>query len=254
MNQFKTDISMNQHIQTTKCLLTLLIILFCDVLVMAQVKTPINIGETQDVPNVMLPIHDLLINQDANDAEASITQTISLAQGWNWFSPYVKAEDPVDMLVMLEEGLGENANMILSMEDGMTEYDGEEWFGDLDDVGLANTQMYMVLANAACTVEMEGVPANLTDYEITIKPGWNWIGFPSTEALNVTNALADFAAEEGDIILSQDDGMTEYDGEDWFGDLETFEPGVGLMYFNSSDETKTLVYSTAAKVWEKRKK
>ena len=181
------------------------------------------------------------------------TQTINLSQGWNWFSPYVKTESPFALLQMLEAGLGENADTILSMEDGMTEFDGEEWFGDLDDVGLSNTQMYMVLANADCTVEMEGVPANLTEYEISIKPGWNWIGFPSAEALDVVDALANFAAEEGDIILSQNDGMTEYDGEGWFGDLETLEPGIGMMYFNSTTETKTLVYSTGAKAWVKCK-
>ena len=176
----------------------------------------------------------------------SITQQIELVEGWNWFSTYLDMNE-VDGLTMLERALRDNADIILSMGDGMTEFDGEEWFGDLDDVGLSNTQMYMVLANADCTVEMEGVPADLTDYEITIKPGWNWIGFPSAEALDVVDALASFAAEEGDIILSQNDGMTEYDGEDWFGDLETLEPGIGMMYFNSTTETKTLVYSTAAK-------
>ena len=271
---------MNKQKQITKCLLALLIILFCDDLVVAQVGTPIkpsenvcvicpndgqtrnavfttttpaNIGETQDVPNVLLPDHALLINQDACVAASIITQTLSLVQGWNWFSLYVKVYDPLLMLQMLEENLGENVEMILSMDDGMTAFDGEEWFGDLDDVGLANTQMYMILTNAACTVEMEGEPANVTDYEISIKPGWNWIGFPSAEALGVVDALADFAAGEGDILLSQDNGLTSYDGEEWFGDLETLEPGVGLMYYSSSSETKTLVYSTAAKAWVKRK-
>ena len=177
----------------------------------------------------------------------TITQAVVLTAGWNWFSPYVKLDDPIELLQMLKVGLGENAEMILSMDDGMTAFDGEEWFGELDDFGLANTQMYMILTNAACTVEMEGEPVNLTDYEISIKPGWNWIGFPSVEALDVVDALAGFAAEEGDILLSQDSGLTSYDGEEWFGDLETLEPGVGLMYYSSSSETKTLVYSTAAK-------
>ena len=177
----------------------------------------------------------------------TVTQAVQLFQGWNWFSPYVKADDPIELLQMLKVGLGENAEMILSMDDGMTAFDGEEWFGDLDDFGLANTQMYMILTNAACTVEMEGEPANVTDFEISIKPGWNWIGFPSAEALDVEDALADFVAEEGDILLSQDNGLTSYDGEEWFGDLETLAPGVGLMYYSSSSETKTLVYSTAAK-------
>ena len=205
--------------------------------------------------NVLSVKNHLILGIEADDPiNPSETQTITLNQGWNWFSLYVKADDPTELLQMLKVGLGENAEMILSMDEGMTAFDGEEWFGELDDVGLANTQMYMILTNAACTVEMVGEPANVSDYEISIKPGWNWIGFPSAEAFDVVDALADFAAEEGDILLSQDNGLTSYDGEEWFGDLETLEPGVGLMYYSSSSETKTLVYSTAAKVWVKSKK
>ena len=170
------------------------------------------------------------------------TQTITLSQGWNLISTYL-ADDPVEMLDMLKASLGENATGIQS-EDNMTEFDGAEWFGDLDEIGLENEKGYFIYVNNDCTVELMGTPANVGDYEINIHNGWNIIGFPSAVAIEVNTALANFEAAEGDRIQT-DYGMTEYDGE-WFGDMEAFEPGFGIMYYSNSTEPKTLVFSTTA--------
>ena len=180
------------------------------------------------------------------DFASAETQTIELSEGWNWISLYVTKDDPVDMLDMLKAGLGDNAEEIQSF-DYSTEYEGDgEWFGDLDEEGMYNEQMYMIKAVADCTVEVEGKEAEVSEYEIEIKKGWNWIGFPSAEPIDVAEAMADFEAEEGDEIQSKNNS-TEFDGEEWFGDLETFVPGEGLMYFSNSEASKTLVFSTGAK-------
>jgi hypothetical protein len=170
---------------------------------------------------------------------ATITQTIELVAGWNLISTYL-ADDPVEMLDMLKESLGENATEIQS-EDNITEYDGE-WFGDLDDIGLENEKGYFVNVITDCTVELTGTPANVGDFAINIHNGWNYIGFPSAVAIEVNTALAGFEAADGDQIQT-DYGVTEYDGE-WFGDMDAFEPGFGIMYYSSSDEVKTLVFQT----------
>ncbi len=171
----------------------------------------------------------------------TVTQTIELTAGWNLISTYLAVEDPVEMLDMLKASLGENATEIQS-EENMTEYDGAEWFGDLDDIGLENEKGYFVNVITDCTVELTGTPANVGDFEINIHNGWNYIGFPSAVAIEVSTALADFEASEGDQIQT-DYGMTEYDGE-WFGNFDAFEPGYGIMYFSTSDEDKTLVFQT----------
>ena len=170
-----------------------------------------------------------------------VTQTIELSAGWNLISTYLTIEDPVEMLDMLKASLGENATEIQS-EDNMTEFDGSEWFGDLDDIGLENEKGYFVNVITDCTVELTGTPANVGDFAINIHNGWNYIGFPSAVAIEVNTALADFEAADGDQIQT-DYGVTEYDGE-WFGDFEAFEPGYGLMYFSNSDEDKPLVFQT----------
>lgn len=174
-----------------------------------------------------------------------VTQVTDLVAGWNWVSLYVDVNDPVDMLDMLKESLGENGLHIESIEYS-TEFDGEEWFGDMDDEGIYNEEMYLIEVIRDCSISLEGTPADPADYSITIQPGYNWIGFPSAEEIDIADAMADFEAEEGDIIEDHD-GSTEFDGEEWFGDIDTFVPGKGYLYYSASDETKTLVFLTGAK-------
>ena len=175
-----------------------------------------------------------------------IGKPIVLNEGWNWFSTYIEVDDPVAMLDMLKAGLGNNATEIQSFNNN-TEFDGEEWFGGLDDIGISNEQMYMILVDSDCTVELSGIPANPANHEIAINPGWNWIGFPCAMELNVSDALTNFQAEEEDMIQISE-SMIEFDGEEWFGDFETLVPGQGYMYYSNSTESKTLIISTGAKM------
>ena len=173
-----------------------------------------------------------------------ISQTLELTEGWNWVSLYVEGEDAIATLLMLETALGDNAYQI-SSADFMTEYD-EEWFGDLDEIGITNDQTYMILAAQDCTVVLEGDLSDPASIEITINPDWNWIGFPIDHEMDIEEALANLDAEEGDMFANADE-FTEFDGEEWYGDIETLLPGQGFMYFNSTDEVKTFSYPSAKK-------
>ena len=63
---------------------------------------------------------------------------------------------------------------------------------------------------------------------------------------DIAAALADFEPEEGDQIQAGNI-MTEFDGEEWFGDFETLVPGQGYMYYSNYYETKVLVIRANAK-------
>lgn len=173
----------------------------------------------------------------------AVTQTTQLVEGWNRFSTYIEVDNPVGMLNMLKVSLGDNAQLIES-SDYFTEFDGEEWFGDLEDKGITNEQMYLILVNAPCTVELQGMLANPTNHAITINPGWNRIGFPYAEVVEIAVAFADFQAETGDILESSE-GLIEFDGEGWFGDIHTMIPGQGYLYYSNSTVPKTLIYRTS---------
>ena len=182
----------------------------------------------------------------ANFAAATRTQTVQLSAGWNWFSTYLSGE-PTELLQMLENSLGSNGIVIKSNAVSTDYYEDYGWYGDLDDEGLKSSQMYMVKTNAACTVELEGVPANPAEVGITIRHGWNWIGFPCAEAMSVADALAGFQAEDGDILKSSGASTDYYEGFGWYGELETMEPGEGFMYYSNSQATKTVYFQTGAK-------
>jgi hypothetical protein len=171
-------------------------------------------------------------------------QVIQLSEGWNWVSLYIEVEDPFAMLETVEAALGANGQVIKNSQMG-TEYDSEwGWFGDLDDVGMTNEQMYKIQVSAPCTLSLEGVPANAAEHPITINPGWNWIGFPSTVPMSLEDAFVGFA-QEGDKIRNSAAEIV-YDPEwGWFGDFETLEPGQGYMYYSASSTPRTLVFPSA---------
>ena len=180
----------------------------------------------------------------ANFERTTVTQQVTLSTGWNWFSSYIDPGDPIVLLDMLKEALDDNALEIQSYDDNTECMDGE-WFGGLDDIGIDNAQTYMILAANDCTIEMEGLATDPANYPITLHRGWNWIGFPCAQEVSVADAFAGFEPEEGDVLQSYDN-MTEFDGEDWWGELETLVPGQGLMYYSMSDEPKELVFQTGS--------
>ena len=202
---------------------------------------PASIGETQNVPSVLLPLHDLLVDQDAF-LNNSIVQTVELVSGWNWFSTYIEADD---LLQQLEASLGENGLYIESSELLSTEYLDGEWLGDLEEVGITNEQMYLIQTSAACTIQLQGLKANPANHVINIHPEWNWVSYPCSEEMTIAEAFAGFVPEDGDRIENMEDYAEYLDGE-WLG-LETLKPGQGFLYYSNSDVPKTLVFQTTHK-------
>ena len=49
-------------------------------------------------------------------------------------------------------------------------------------------------------------------------------------------------AIQGDMLKSQQGYADYYPNYGWYGSLNTIEPGMGLMYYSSSNQPKTLVY------------
>ncbi len=191
-------------------------------------------GQTYGQPSGLTPGPDMLHFMSA--------QTIVLSVGWNWVSIYLENENPEEMMLTLQGALGENGLQIVDKYDFTTYADGE-WGDEGELEELSNDKMYMIQTSAACTVELQGMPGDPADYPITIVPGWNWIGFPSSEAISIEDAFADFEAEDGDMIVGKYGYTTYLDGWGDEGDLEVLTPSEGYMYYYSGEGTKTLVIS-----------
>ena len=183
---------------------------------------------------------------DCIEKSISITQSTALNSGWNWWSTYIE-QDGAEGLEQLENSLGSSGLMIKSRSDGYVEsyeYNGVTgWFGQL--TMLSNEQMYKINMSGEGSAVVSGTVAGTASHPITINSGWNWIGYPNPQQVNVEDALAGFDASVDDVLKGRNGFTTyySYDGSSgWFGTLNTLEPGGGYMYQSQSSNPKTLVY------------
>ena len=171
-----------------------------------------------------------------------ITQTTDFAQNWNWWSTYIDQQG-IDGLTTLEDGLGANGVQIKSQTNFVTNY-GVFWMGMLQNIN--NDESYMIQTNAACQVELSGMPVSPANHPITINQGWNWIGYPCTNTMSVTQAFANYTPMNGDQVKSQSDYAMYFSGI-WIGQLQNITPGMGLMYKSNNATPMTLVYPNAGR-------
>ena len=172
----------------------------------------------------------------------SITQTVALSAGTNWFS--VNVEITLDDLKAALEATGYAPITIQSKDEGLTTYNGTRWRGSLSTLDV--TQMYMVTVETACEIELEGMPINPADHPVIIHNGANWIAFPLSESMTITNAFAGFNVVSGDVVNSKSNGLATYTNR-WRGTLTTLEPGEGYIYNSAATEDRVLTFPASAK-------
>ena len=95
-----------------------------------------------------------------------------------------------------------------------------------------------------CLVAMSATGTSLEAQEVTIvlNPGWTWISYPGTEPVDLVSALGSFTPKVGDIVASEW-SASEYIGGEWLGDVDTFYPGYGYMYYSTRMAPVTLTFN-----------
>ena len=176
----------------------------------------------------------------ANFEVSTVQQIVSLVAGWNWWTAPVDADN---LLTQLEQGLGANGIKIIAKDGSYRTYMASlgRWVGTLSGVTVG--QMYKIQTNASCDITLTGVSVNPSEYPITIKPGFTWIGFTPSVSLSVNEAMSGYTATNGDVIKSKNGNYATYIGSlnRWVGSL-TLEPGMGYIYESKASETKTLCF------------
>ena len=95
---------------------------------------------------------------------------------------------------------------------------------------------------------MMAASTGLKAQEVTIllRPGWNWIGYPYAESIDLENAFVDFEPMNDDVIQSFW-GYSEYaTGFGWFGGIDELQPGWGYMYYSNRTEAVIVELSAPA--------
>ena len=169
----------------------------------------------------------------------TVEQTITLSSGWSWWSTYIDID--LDQLV---EALGSAGISITSQHDSFIGNYSGTWLGDLQSISL--NQMYMLELNAEVTITLSGVPVNPDDYPITLNYGPNWIGYPVSQSMSISDAFAGANPINGDMVSSRHESCQYYNGI-WYGNLDTIEPGQGYIYTSNSTETKTFYYPSQSR-------
>ncbi|MBQ7690759.1 MAG: T9SS type A sorting domain-containing protein [Muribaculaceae bacterium] len=184
-------------------------------------------------PNLELSVTENVVIAAHFDAIERVTIDYALKAGWNWVSFGVEDESMAD----LNDALGTLYNArTLRGQNAEATHTGL-WKGALTE--LSPEQAYKLQMITDGTYALTGEP--ITNHTLTLKPGWNWMGYLPTDELGVTEALARVPAEAGDVLKGQD-AFVLFDGEQWLGDLTTMKPGLGYMYYSKS--TKSFSFPT----------
>ena len=163
-------------------------------------------------------------------------QTVTLNQGWNWFSTNV--EITLDELKSALVAALPGTVITIKSQNANTVYNGSSWRGQMSSLDV--TQMYDIQAAAGCEFVLSGMPVNPAENPATIHHGANWIAFPLSEAMALDEAFAGFAVDD-DIVKSQL-GSSAYIGNHWRGSVTNLMPGKGYIYKSSATTTKTFSF------------
>jgi hypothetical protein len=187
-------------------------------------------------------------------ADNMYLQTIDLAEGWNWMSFNVynaRLNNLQDIQTMFNWQDGDI--LTEDTEDLTLAYRNGIWMSNTDDVAehisLSQRYSYRVKVQKAQKVELWGrAYKSKEERTLTIKPGWNSIGYTPLLNLPVTTALADYfdRATSGDVVKSQTEfAMFTSDGKgggQWLGNLRYMQPGEGYQLYRQKADTVSFTY------------
>lgn len=181
-----------------------------------------------------------LVAHFSNEVPGVMTQTLPLTSGWNWISSYVDYRP--ETLVEMQNAIASEceAAVIKSEGDGFVNYSFGEWDGSLST--MDNFQMYLVKVDHDMTYSFEGDQTVVDNHPINLVPGWNWLGYPVSKPMELTEALSDLEPRDGDLIKSLN-SFSSFEASEgrWQGTLTTLEPGKGYVYLSSVQEDRNFV-------------
>ena len=191
-------------------------------------------------------------------------QELALQKGWNWISFNVYNSDFNDGVnEMLKKFKWQEGDILVDETNSlMLVYKNMEWLRNLTpgsstatpdsapaNYSLSVANSYRLKVANDVTVELVGT-ALRQPYQrvITVKKGWNHIGYTPVVNLTVQTALADYfdQAEDGDVVKSKTEFAMFSKGAngkaEWKGNLKYMKPGEGYMLYRQRENTTTFKY------------
>ena len=198
--------------------------------------------------------NNITIKMIAEDSEGDVSEVVTLTysilqsmagvalnEGWNWVSFNMKNDE---VLASTNTALASGtwtASDIIKDDKYVDMYSAnhKQWVGTMSNRGaLNNTQMYKVHSSKAQTLGLTGEAVNPAVSTITVGSGWNYISYLPLTNMNVSDALKNYRAENGDVIKSQDAFATYSTTNGWEGNLTTMTVGCGYMLKRATNATQ----------------
>jgi hypothetical protein len=169
--------------------------------------------------------------------DVKVLQTLPLNEHYNWVSFYV-----IPTHRELSQVFSPVTNQVASVEFADSTY----YYDDFTNRWSGNTElnagtMMKVQMNKDADLYVAGVGVYPAVFPITINPGTNWVGVPSSTYMTIDEAFAGLQPEEFDIVKSQS-AFSQYINGKWFGNLDVIEPGKGYIYTSQATATKTFTF------------
>lgn len=140
--------------------------------------------------------------------------------GWTWVSHNLETPVPVAEFAGKAQRIVSQTNEVIN----------DPQFGFIGALTELQPAMgYKILVGEPTEKNINGYELNANENTVSVKSGWNWIGYPLNQIMTVDEALEYFEATTGDIITGND-GTAEYDGTQWQGTLKGMQPGQGYLF------------------------
>jgi hypothetical protein len=185
------------------------------------------------------------------DGGEQYVQTFDLKTGWNWISFNVASEQLFDLGNLLDGLPWKEGDVLTDMNsDATLIYRNGHWLvsGGANVTSLSQKNAYAIMVQEDIQFPIAGSIIKPADMRtITLKQGWNGIGYTPMLNLTVETALSDYydKAEPGDVIKSHDEfayfTVTGGVGR-WRGNLEYMKPGEGYMLLRKAASETSFTY------------
>jgi hypothetical protein len=183
-------------------------------------------------------------------------QHIGLVKGWNWIAFNVYSNDFRNGKEMLKRWNWTDGDMIVDDNNNLVlRYEAGQWICNksqegLDNFSLSVSRSYRVKSNKEMIMDVPGSILRQPIYrQMTVKQGWNNIGYTPMINLHISTALSDYLdeAEDGDVIKSRTEFAMFTVGangsKEWKGSLQYMKPGEGYMLYRKKQEATTFTYA-----------
>ena len=187
------------------------------------------------------------------NAGESFVQNFSLKEGWNWVSFNVSSPQLSDVNKLLSGMAWSDGDILTDLSSNMTltyEKELKQWIAtdSVQNMVISPKNAYAIRVGRDCTFPIGGtVVKDEAGRTVTLKEGWNGIGYTPVTNLSVETALSDYydLAEPGDVIKSH----TEFayftkagNVGRWRGSLQYLKPGEGYMMLRKAKDDASFTY------------